>query len=121
MINNRGFPMHEQRRPYDVAAVSSAYSLMAETDAEYRDFSSKVPDDLYGYPRLVGSTGPRGNDNSLRLFFLYLVNGYPVISKYLGRFTQFTQVLHEVVRKRIVIVNHQKHICPQTYLSLRTK
>ena len=106
MMDNRGFPMHEHGRPYDVAPVSSAYRLMAETDAEYRDFSGEVPDDLYGDSRLVGRTWPGRNDDPLRLFFLDLINGYPVISKDLDCFTQLTQVLHKVVGKGIVIVDH---------------
>src|SRR4051812_32363970 len=82
---------------------------MAEADTEYRDAAPPTANRLDGDPGLCRRTGTRRNHDRRRLEGADLVDGNGVVTTNVDIGAQLAQVLHKVVRERVVIVDHEKH------------
>ena len=86
-----------------------ANGLVAQTDSQDRNPSGKVVDELQCHTGIVGNAGSGRNDNLLGLAGLYPRNINAVVAVNDDLFPQFSQILHQVVGKGVVVVDDQNH------------
>ncbi len=109
----RRLPVHELGRAHHAAAESLAERLVAETDAEHGHGSAAQ--ELEADARLIGGAGPRGDHDLLRLLPEGLVHGQGVVPDDLHLRPQLAEVLVEVERERVVVVDEQDHASPPAW------
>ena len=88
---------------------SSPNRLMPETNTQQWNFSGKVFDHRNGDPGLIRCARPWRDNNFFWIQGLYFLNRYLVVAFYQHISTQLPHVLHDVVGKRVVIIDHQNH------------
>ena len=98
--------MHDFLGMHDAPAEGLAYTLMAQADAQQGQFSLKMIDDIDGYPRLVGGARPGRNHDPRRVQILDFLQANLVVAENAHVFTQFAEILHQVVGEGIVIIDH---------------
>jgi hypothetical protein len=89
------------------AAKRLANTLMAKTNTQDGFFTDEMLDCLNRYTGFIRSAGTGGNYYLLGIEFLHLRDSNLVIAEYLYLNAQFTEVLHQVIGKGIVVVDHQ--------------
>src|SRR5271166_136278 len=109
MLHFTCLAVHKVGGANDVAAKGGADGLMAETDAENRDFSCEVFDDVDADARLVRRAGTGRDDDAFRGELLDLFQCGPVVAAHHDFMPHFPDVLHQVVGKRIVVVQDKDH------------
>jgi hypothetical protein len=85
-------------------AINITDALVPQADAEDGYLAAEIPDNIIGDAGFQGSTRPRGNDDMGRVKFFYLFQRNGVITVNNRFLSQFSQVLDEVIGKRIVII-----------------
>jgi hypothetical protein len=100
-------PVHDTRRPHDPAAVRLADRLVAEANAEGRDLAAPAPDRVDRDPRLGGRARAGREDDRVRPQRADIIDRYLVVATHLDLGTQLPEVLHEVVRERVVVVDDE--------------
>src|SRR3989442_5194112 len=114
MPDLRHLAVHHVLRAHHPAAESMADRLMAEADAEQRYPPGRFRDQSQGDARLVRRARP-GPDRDVRgPQRLDLDDRNLVVSENPDRDTQLLQVLHQVVREGIVVVDHRDHAASAT-------
>jgi len=83
---------------YDLPAKGLADSLMAQTDAQNRNFPGHVPDERNQDARLARRARPRREQNPLRLERFDLLHRQFVVAADLDLRAQFPQVLDKGCR-----------------------
>src|SRR5262249_22531286 len=114
MLNLAGLAVHQMAGTHNLAAERGADGLMSQADAKQRDFSGEVTNQSDADPGLVWSARTRGDYDSFRGEFCNLAYSCLVIAgdDYLR--TQLSQILHQVVGKRIVVIQDKNHgLAPQ--------
>ena len=94
--------------------------LVPETNPKYGDFTRKCMDCLHRNSSLIRCARPRRDQELLRPFVRDFINRDLVIPVYLEVCTEFAEILHQVVGKRIVIVNDQYHLPPPRRARLKS-
>ena len=93
----------------DIATKGLADSLMPQADAKDGHFARHVANQRHQNPRLTGCTGAGREQNAVGAQRLHLFYRQLIVAANLHLGAQFSQVLHEVVGKRIVVVEHKDH------------
>src|SRR5688572_19671921 len=83
---------------------------MAQADTEQRNFSCKVVDHVERDARVVRSPWSRRDDDAVGTQTRFnLVDGNVIVSTHGDLLTEFTQILNQVVSKRVVVVDYEEH------------
>ena len=105
-----GLAVDDPPRGDDARAERVADGLVAEADPEDRHDARQPADHLNADARLFGPTGPRGDHDPGGMHSGELVHGDPIVAEHLDGFRgKLAQVLVEVVRERIVVVDDGVH------------
>jgi len=111
MPNRGGFAVHHPVIDYYLGAKSMADALMPQTNTKNGySLGSKCLDDVVGKTGFAGRTRPGRHENALRLQRSNRVERNLIIPPHLQLHAQFAQILHEVVGKRIIIVDNEHHL-----------
>ena len=105
----RGLAVHHARRAHDVAAVELADALQAEADAEHGHTAlAEVRGSRRSRGRhRPGGPGPGEMSTASGRDRVHLVEGDRVVAVHDRFGAQLTEVLHEVVNERVVVVDHE--------------
>jgi hypothetical protein len=97
--------------PHDPPSEMLSYRLVTEADSKDRELSGKTIDHVQGYSRIIRSSGA-GRDQDVLGFKvgLDLVDRNLVVSNHAHHGAQLTEILHEVVRERVVVVYNKNHL-----------
>ena len=109
MENRAGLAVHHLASAHHVAAIGLADALVAQADAKDRQLAGEMQDGFDGHARFGRRARAGRNDDALGLERLDLGDGQLVIANDVDVGTQLAQVLHHVVGKGIVVVDHQQH------------
>src|SRR4051812_32938240 len=107
MAHERRLAVHDLRGAHDLTPVDLTDALVAEADAEDRDPSGQLLDDLVADAGVLGTARPGRNEDCVRPSVDNLLNGDGVVPMHKGGSSQLPQVLHEVVDERVVIVDDE--------------
>src|SRR4051812_13535332 len=107
-----GLAVHRRLRAAHDAAVDNADRLVPEADAEQRDRRAEAPDDVDRDPRVFRTPRAGRDDDLLRRHRADLVERHFVVAPHADLRAQLAQILHEVVGKRIVVVDDENHYKP---------
>src|SRR6185369_5149100 len=104
MMNWRRLPMHQLRRTNHFTAKRLPDCLMTQTHTKKRNLSGKSRDDVERNTSIVRRARTGRNHDPLRTqTILDLVERDAIIPAHFNRFAQLTEILNQVVSKRIVI------------------
>ena len=103
------FPCIRSRRANDPAAERRANRLVPQAHSQDRNLARKVLDQRNADARFLRRARPRRNHNALRRQRLDLFDRDLVVAPNFHLRAQFAQELHQVVGKRIVIVEDKDH------------
>ena len=109
VLDLRRLAMHHLPRAHDFPAERLADRLVPEANAEQGYLAGKLADQRERDTRLVWCAWPRRQDHPLRFHGHGLGDGNFIVAKHAHVLAKLAQVLHEVVGKRIVVVDHQQH------------
>ena len=112
VVNGRYFAMHQLPGVHDPAAEGLPDALVAETYAEDRDLTRKALDQRHRDAGFVGRARSGRNHDVRRPQRSHFFERYFVVAKHDDLLFQLTEVLHQVVRERIVVVDHEQHVRP---------
>src|SRR4029077_18386294 len=87
-----------------LTAEDLADALVAEADPEDRDLAAQRPNGVVGDTGVLGSPGPRRDDDAVEL--CELVDRDLVVAEHGWLFAELGHVLNEVVGERVVVVDH---------------
>ena len=120
VLNRTGFAVHQMPGANDLPAEGRTNGLVSKANSEQRHFAlifitivapgRKMADQFDADAGLLRSAWSGGDDNSLGVHRLDLLNANFVIAADLDLSTEFAQVLDKVVGKRIVIVEDEDHV-----------
>ena len=105
----RGLPVHEPSGSDNPPAERGADALVAETHPQDGNPARKMGDDIARDSRFPGGTGAGGNHDPRRAAVLQLLQGDLVVPDHIDTFTEFREVLHQIVGEGILIVDDQHH------------
>ena len=107
----RRLAVHHLRGAHHFAAVHLSDALMAEAHPEHGDAPlAECADRFVRHAGILGSAGPRRHENGIGFECDQLVEGDGVVSVDHGLRAELTEVLHEVVDERVVVVDDE-HPC----------
>jgi hypothetical protein len=104
-----GLAVHDLAGADYIAAKGLADGLMAQAHAQNRQLAGEVLDDVNrdaGFGR--GARAGR-NDDALGVEGFDFGNGEFIVAHDFDLGAQLTKVLHNVVGKRVVVIDHQQH------------
>ena len=111
LVENRtGLAVHHLTGAHHVAAEGLTNALVTQAHAEDRQLAGKVQDGLDGHTRLGRRAGAGRNHDALRLERFDLSDGQLIVADHMDIGTQLAQVLHHVVGKGVVVIDHQQHV-----------
>src|SRR6266404_1194759 len=110
MMNLAGFAVEQFGGANDFAAERRADSLVAETNAEDRKFSSEAANQINADAGILWSARPGRNHDAFRLAARDFLNRNFVIAMYFDVAAQLAKVLRQVIGERIVVIEQQNHI-----------
>ena len=90
----------------DHCLIGLTYSLMSQTDSQYRDLSLKFSHHVYTYSCFIGIARSRRKKDMGRIPFFDFFQSHLVVSDHLDVRPDGPQILDQVVSKAVVIVNH---------------
>ena len=108
----------ERNRPWNIGPLPSAFAagaggladgLMTQAHAENRQFTAKMFDHINRHAGFVRRARAGGNDDPLRVEGFDFGNGELIVAHDFDLGTELTEVLHNVVSKRVVVIDHQQH------------
>src|SRR5438067_2451540 len=101
--------MHQGRRANYLSAKHFANRLMAETHTKYGCGLMEASNHVFRDARIRRYTRPRRNHDPRRCQPLDFVEADLIIAIHAQFFTQLAEVLDEVVRERIVVIDDENH------------
>src|SRR6185312_2952101 len=105
---------HAARRAHDLSAVGLADRLVPEADAENRDRRAVSLDERNADARFGRRLRAGADYDRRRAHCGYVVDADRVVADHSRCFTKFAEILDEVVRERVVVVDDEQH--PASYL-----
>jgi hypothetical protein len=109
VLNVRDLAMRRHGGAHDLRAEMLGYRLMPEAHSKQRNAPRKVPYDVQRNASVAWSARPRRKNDMGRLHRFDIVDSDRVVSVHAYQSTQSAKGLNEVVRKRVVIVDNEKH------------
>src|SRR2546425_6696410 len=114
VLDLRRLAVKEMRRAHYPPAEHLANRLMTQANAEDRKLAGEMANDFHRHTRVIGCARSWRNHYSIRFDRRFnLINGYSVVAAHLDPLAQFTEILHQVVSERIVVVDYQEHVSSQ--------
>ena len=101
--------VHEVPGANDLPAECGADGLMSKADTEERDTPGEMTDQLDADSSLIRSARPRRNHDPLRFHSFNFSDCRLVVAANFDLGAQFSDVLNQVVSKRIVVVENEDH------------
>ncbi len=101
--------VHRYRRPHYLAAEGVANRLMAQADAEDRDFGGNRRDQIETDAGLLGRAGAGRKHDGVRIGVDDSGAGDLVIAVDANLRPQFTEIVHKVEGEAVVIVDQNDH------------
>ena len=101
--------MHHLLRVHDFAAKRLANRLVAEAYAKNPYVPRELPDQRHRNAGFIGRARPGRNHDVERLERSDFFERDLIIAIHGDFLLEFTEVLHEVVGERIVVIDHQEH------------
>lgn len=128
VLDRADLAVHQLAGAHHLAAKGLANSLMAQADAKDGHLAGHVLDERNQNTGFAWRAGPGRKQNAVGAECLNLFGRQLVIAAYHDLGAQFSQVLHKVVGKRIVVVENEDHckasvartgrLCAQTVSAL---
>ncbi len=109
MGNLAGFAVHQVRRAHDLAPERSAQSLMPQADPQDRQLTGEVAEQIHTDAGFLRGAGSGRYDDPLRVKGFDLADRDLVVAADDNLSAQFAQILHEIVGKRVVVVEDENH------------
>jgi hypothetical protein len=109
VLDLAGLAVHQALGADHLAAEGLADGLMAQANSKDGHFAGHVADQRNQNAGLAGRARAGREQNALGLERLDLFDGQFVVAMDLDLGAQFSQVLHKVVGKRIVVVEDENH------------
>src|SRR4051812_29287092 len=109
MRNHRRSAMDWLRCPNNASPHGFGNYLMAQTHAQYWNFSMQLANEFDGYPSFLGRTRPWRQDNCRRLKGSNAGNINGIIPYDSRRLPQPLEMPSQVVHKAVVIVDQKQH------------
>src|SRR5436190_19491911 len=107
MLNGRGLPMHHAIIDDHVATEDVANALVTKADSQRRDVRAETAYDLIGKTGFSWRARAGRYKNAVGVQFANALESNLVIAVDLHLHLHLAEVLHEVVGKRIVVVDDQ--------------
>src|SRR5437879_5643185 len=101
------FAVHQRRGTNDLASEYFPDRLMTKTNTQYWNRFMKMADNVLGNAGVHGCSGAGRNDEPGRFQPFDFLNCYFVISKYTQFLAKLAEILHEVICKRIVVIDDE--------------
>src|SRR5438067_4591171 len=101
--------MHNSIGSHYFAAKCSSDRLMSEADTQDRDLACEMPDYIDADSRLLRCARPGRDHDPLRVEFLDLLNRGLIVAAHYHLLARLTDVLHQIERKRIVVIENKHH------------
>src|SRR5690348_10156007 len=104
----RGLAMHQPRGASDRSTKSCADTLMAQTDPQDRAMAGELSQQRYRDTCFGRRAGSGGNHDRVRREcargrnFEFIVAPHDYVS------SKFTEILHQVISERVVVIDHQE-------------
>src|SRR3990170_465998 len=117
VLDDRHLAVLDLARALDPPAERLADALVAEADAEDGHLPREVADELDADARLARRARPGRDDQSLRRHRLDLDKRYHIVAGDAHVRPQLAQVLVEVVREAVVVIDQKEHVA--SYAGLR--
>src|SRR6185503_3863971 len=110
MTDLRSFAMHQFRRADHASAKCLSDRLVTQTHAQQRYLSREPFDYVESDSSVVRRPGSRRDDDAFRTqLILDLIERDLIVPAHLDRLTKLAEILNEVVSKRVVVVDDEKH------------
>ena len=109
VMDAAGLAVHDFRRANDASAESVADGLMAQADAEQRNFAPELADDFDDDAGFFRRAGAGGNHDAVGLLGGDIGEGDLVVAMDFELFAQLAEILRQVIGERIVVVDEQDH------------
>src|SRR5690606_37048927 len=109
VADRRDLAVHDPPGAYDLPAVGGGDRLVSKADAEDRRTSAEAADALDAHPGLRRCARTGRDDDTARLHPLDLFDRDLVVASDDRIRTQLAQILDEVERERVVVVDDQQH------------
>ena len=110
VLNRGGFSVHHAVIHDHIRAEDMTDALMSEADAQRWDLGAECADNFVGQTRFARRTRTRRDKDSVGVQAPNCCESNLIISMNLHVHAHFSQVLHEVVRERIVVIDDQQHV-----------
>src|SRR5262245_10202005 len=104
--------MHQYGSTHDSSAENLPDRLMAQANTKYWSELMKMANRRFCYTGLLRYAWTRRNHDLRRLQSLDFIERDFVIAEHAELRTQLPEILHEVVRKRIVVIDNDNHSNP---------
>jgi len=101
--------VHDLASTHYIATEGLADALMAKANAEDRQLAGEMANQFQRDARLVGRAGAWRDDDALRVQGLDLGNAEFIVAHDSDIGTELAEVLHHVVGKGVVVIQHQQH------------
>ena len=108
MVELIGLAVHDTGGAHDLAAEGLADGLMAEAHAEDGQATGEMADHVQGDPGLVRRVRPRRQADPIGRKSLDAGQIDGIVAHGVDIFTEFAEILDEVVGERVVVVDHQQ-------------
>src|SRR5580692_5555155 len=105
VLDVRHFSVRDLRRRANAGAKDMGDRLVAQADAEDGNGGAEVPNDLEADPRLGGPPRARRKDEAFGALRRQSLDGRLVVLDDTRKVTELAEVLNEVVRKRVVVID----------------
>lgn len=106
--------MHQAGRAHDLSAVDLADGLVSETDAKNRTDTGEGLDDVAGHASLGRRAGTRRDHHAVGLQREGLLDRNLVVAKDTLFHAQLAEILDQVERERVIVVDDQEHAAEST-------
>src|SRR5437588_4939478 len=118
----RGLAVDGRGAAHDSTAEDLSDGLMAEAHAEDGHVPGQRAYQLQRHARLVRRPRPRRDDDAVGSDFIFhFLNRHLVVAPHQDLRAQLAEILHEVVRERIVVVYQQNFLAHRARLNLNSE
>src|SRR5215472_4168313 len=107
--------VHYPAGPDHFSSEGRSNRLVSQANSQHWPFTGKIPEQIDADPRLLGSTRTGRNHNVRRPQALNFFATDLIVASHFNLFSHFTQILDQVVRERIVVVEDENHASSYSY------